>query len=126
MGGAGRLSQQSALFELQVSRYGTRCFGDKNQESVDRFFFDAILLYLAVAHFGRGRGEWSRSEHPEHWRAVVQRVVEGNSADFPKVAQDGAPLDCNGMQEEFGRRAGWAIERVLSNLYPDTGLPKIG
>jgi len=33
----------------------------------------ALLRYLAVAHFGRGRGEWVQGEAPAHW---VQTVVE--------------------------------------------------
>lgn len=97
-----------------------------NQESIDRFFSDVLLLYLAVAHFGRGRGEWSRSEHPEHWRSEVQRVIEGDSADLPKLAQGGAELDRRQMEEEFGRCTGWAIEQVLRNLYPDSKLPQMG
>jgi Domain of unknown function (DUF3482)/50S ribosome-binding GTPase len=31
----------------------------------------ALLCYLGVAHFGRGRGEWEDSEHPAHWRETV-------------------------------------------------------
>ena len=31
----------------------------------------ALLRYLAVAHFGRGRGQWSEGEAPAHWREVV-------------------------------------------------------
>ncbi len=27
----------------------------------------ALLRYLAVAHFGRGRGEWVQGEAPPHW-----------------------------------------------------------
>jgi len=34
-----------------------------------------LLCYLAVAHFGRGRGEWEDAEHPVHWRQVVQDAV---------------------------------------------------
>jgi len=97
-----------------------------NQDSIYRFFIDALLLYLAVAHFGRGRGEWSRSEYPEHWRSEVQRVIKGDSADLPKVAQGGAPNDRGSLEEEFSRCADWAIERALSNLYPDAKLPKMG
>ena len=33
----------------------------------------ALLRYLAVAHFGRGRGEWAEGEAPPHWADVVQR-----------------------------------------------------
>ena len=31
----------------------------------------SLLTYLAVCHFGRGRGEWEESEQPEHWREAV-------------------------------------------------------
>jgi hypothetical protein len=31
----------------------------------------ALLRYLAVAHFGRGRGDWAAGEAPPHWRALV-------------------------------------------------------
>ena len=30
----------------------------------------ALLRYLAVAHFGRGRGDWAQGEAPPHWPAV--------------------------------------------------------
>jgi hypothetical protein len=36
----------------------------------------AITRYLAVAHFGRGRGEFAQDEYPGHWRAVVEAAVE--------------------------------------------------
>ena len=36
----------------------------------------AITRYLAVAHFGRGRGEYAQDEYPGHWRAAVEAAVE--------------------------------------------------
>ncbi len=36
----------------------------------------ALLRYLAVAHFGRGRGEYTESEHPEFWQNKVVSIVE--------------------------------------------------
>jgi hypothetical protein len=36
----------------------------------------ALLRYLAVAHFGRGRGDYSESEHPKFWQAAVANAVE--------------------------------------------------
>jgi len=35
----------------------------------------AVLRYLAVAHFGRGRGEYVQSEYPHHWVSVVDVAV---------------------------------------------------
>ena len=57
---------------------------------------------------------------------MVQRVIEGDLVDLPKVAQGGVPNDRGHMEEEFERCASWAIEYVLSNLYPEAKLPKMG
>jgi len=35
----------------------------------------ALLRYLAVAHFGRGRGQWAEGEAPPHWREVVAHAL---------------------------------------------------
>jgi hypothetical protein len=35
----------------------------------------ALLRYLAVAHFGRGRGQWIEGEAPAHWRDVVAAAL---------------------------------------------------
>ena len=35
----------------------------------------ALLRYLAVAHFGRGRGAWVQGEAPPHWRETVAAAL---------------------------------------------------
>jgi hypothetical protein len=35
----------------------------------------ALLRYLAVAHYGRGRGEWAESEYPPFWSALATAIV---------------------------------------------------
>lgn len=55
--------------------------GDDNcvRWTVDHFAAQAELIlitYLAVAHFGRGRGEWKEGEHPPHWAAAARAVIE--------------------------------------------------
>jgi GTPase SAR1 family protein len=35
----------------------------------------ALLRYLAVAHYGRGRGEWAESEAPPHWPGTVAAAL---------------------------------------------------
>jgi len=35
----------------------------------------ALLRYLAVAHYGRGRGEWAESEYPPFWQDKVAAAV---------------------------------------------------
>ncbi|HET9652041.1 MAG TPA: DUF3482 domain-containing protein, partial [Usitatibacter sp.] len=45
----------------------------------------ALLRYLAVAHYGRGRGDWVESECPPHWRTVVDSVVEKRRGRFDEA-----------------------------------------
>lgn len=35
-----------------------------------------LLCYLAVAHFGRGRGEWKEGNQPAHWHEACEAVIE--------------------------------------------------
>ncbi|MBX7207044.1 MAG: GTPase domain-containing protein [Verrucomicrobiaceae bacterium] len=35
-----------------------------------------LLCYLAVAHFGRGRGEWRDGVQPAHWHEACAKVIE--------------------------------------------------
>lgn len=55
-----------------------------SQDAQKNFFADAVLLYLAVAHFGRGRGEWSQSECPQFWRDVLSSVLAESGAFTPE------------------------------------------
>ena len=43
--------------------------------ALDAMVEAALLRYLAVAHFGRGRGDWAASEAPAHWAQVVSDSV---------------------------------------------------
>ncbi len=45
----------------------------------------ALLRYLAVAHFGRGRGDWSPGEAPAHWPPAVAQALEKQRAAWAAV-----------------------------------------
>ena len=42
---------------------------------LDELAHAALLGYLAVAHFGRGRGNWVASDHPAFWSDQVSAVL---------------------------------------------------
>ena len=50
---------------------------------LDGLVVSALLRYLAVAHYGRGRGEWQESEYPPFWR---ERVAHAVAAQQPSLA----------------------------------------
>ena len=72
----------------------------------------ALLRYLAVAHFGRGRGEWSEGEHPAHWRPLVARLIEERRARFD-AAWPAGPTALQPVLAECAREA-------LATLYPES------
>jgi len=77
----------------------------------------AILRYLAVAHFGRGRGEWTESEHPKIWRAVVADVIEAGGSDIRKAVE----LTVSTISREdnpIGKTLSELAEKTLTQLYP--------
>ena len=54
-------------------------------EFLERLTVTALLRYLAVAHFGRGRGEWSEGEHPAFWQPLVEEEVARRKAELSRV-----------------------------------------
>jgi GTP-binding protein EngB required for normal cell division len=51
-------------------------------EVLDDLTRSALLGYLAVAHFGRGRGEWTQTEPPAFW---VERIEEALAPQWEKL-----------------------------------------
>lgn len=48
-----------------------------------------MLTYLAVAHFGRGRGEWQQSVEPAHWNQIVEEVLNEHSDGVDRLWKEG-------------------------------------
>ncbi|HVE50287.1 MAG TPA: DUF3482 domain-containing protein [Casimicrobiaceae bacterium] len=61
---------------------------------LSRLVTEAILRYLAVAHYGRGRGDWVETEYPAFWKPLVSRLVEQRSASFTAAWSQRQP-ECN-------------------------------
>jgi len=72
----------------------------------------ALLRYLAVAHYGRGRGEWTDRGYPDFWSEAVKTVVEAH-----REALSGAwtGRDAEGAAEALAP----AIREVLSGAARD-------
>ena len=96
-----------------------------NAEALDQLLEAALLRYLAVAHFGRGRGEWSQGESPPHWREVVQRALAPHRDALGVIWQE---RDARGEGGDEGERltaaalvpiVGEAAAGTLDALYPD-------
>jgi hypothetical protein len=80
----------------------------------------AVLRYLAVAHYGRGRGEWVASEYPPFWRDAVTAAIERAGGVGPVIALRGAE-GCNvaSLGTAWQRKLRDVSLAVLAALYPD-------
>ncbi len=95
-----------------------------NAEALDRVLEALVLRYLAVAHFGRGRGEWAVGESPPHWVPVVAEAIGAERTAFAAVWQrrsarpvaggDGIEL-LPALRTDVRR----VVLRTLQQLYPD-------
>jgi hypothetical protein len=80
----------------------------------------AVLRYLAVAHYGRGRGEWTASEHPPFWRDVVNAAIERDGGVAAIVALRNAPgCDVTVLAKMWQAKLADITRAVLGALYPD-------
>jgi hypothetical protein len=79
----------------------------------------AVLRYLAVAHFGRGRGDFVAGEYPAHWAALVEEVVAIHRARLAELWSGAARGDPRDVLTARLRAPLEAItEEVLRRLYP--------
>ena len=59
---------------------------------LDALLRSALLGYLAVAHHGRGRGEWRQGDPPAAWVAAVDAALAEQAAESQALWARRAPL----------------------------------
>lgn len=74
-----------------------------SETAIRNFALEALLLYLAVAHFGRGRGDWAEGECPDFWRTMLAQTLAKQKTDIRHL-----PIMLDSV-----------LRHVLSELYPD-------
>jgi hypothetical protein len=80
----------------------------------------ALLRYLAVAHYGRGRGDWVEGEYPARWVALVEEVVASRNAELEGLwaeAEQGA--DAAQLARQASSLVSWSARDALVRLYPE-------
>lgn len=80
----------------------------------------ALLGYLAVAHFGRGRGAWTESESPAFWADAVDTVLATHHEALQRLWSQRAEATTPAALQ--AGLAAWFTETsraLLQRLYPD-------
>jgi hypothetical protein len=85
----------------------------------------AVLRYLAVAPYGRGRGDYAASEYPAFWRDVVADEIAQH--DVATVVAQRRDEGCESA--ELARTFEWLLAAiatgVLQTLYPAADAPAL-
>jgi len=80
-----------------------------------------LLRYLAVAHFGRGRGEFREGEDVERWQAEVKRALLDEAEDWrelwKRLGKD--PDAVAWVKPEIRDLLDRALRGILSRGYPE-------
>jgi hypothetical protein len=78
----------------------------------------ALLRYLAVAHYGRGRGDWAESEYPTFWPPLVAQILNTHRDQLAALWAQRQPT-CDVERIEAGLRAllADAGREALDRLY---------
>jgi len=86
---------------------------------MDALLRSALLRYLAVAHFGRGRGDYAESEAPAFWQEVVTQAFEPRAAACHALWLDArSSRDRSAIESDLrALLVGTAVD-VLERLYP--------
>ena len=101
----------AAAYNLRSDKKGTElAWSDK---AVSSFILEAVLLYLAVAHFGRGRGEWAESESPAFWKETALEALKERSGDLKKIRL----LDQDAMEGRLVLTIDSLIRTIFVRLY---------
>ena len=86
---------------------------------LDALVADVVLRYLAVAHYGRGRGEWRAGEFPAFWREQAGAAVATHRAALAALwKKRGAEPEAQRLEAEIAAVLKAIAGDVLAALYP--------
>ena len=124
----GALGAAGVARGLNVVRGTDRSWVSLTPEALQALLQATLLRYLAVAHFGRGRGQWRDGEAPAHWAGPVQQALAAHADAWRALWQGRSTSFDNPGESE---RLAQALQPLLSRctrssldlLYPGAWEP---
>lgn len=115
----GALGGAGVAHGVNVVRGKTESSVRWQEEFLDGLVTSSLLRYLAIAHYGRGRGEWKESEYPPFWRQLVVDAVLANQAQLAAVwARRAADDGCERLEGALRKALSDMALGLLDELYP--------
>jgi hypothetical protein len=87
-------------------------------EFLDRLARDALLRYLAVAHFGRGGGAFRERARPELWQATVERELGKRSQALASGWAKARGAGSDAAADHLRSVIDTCVREILIELYP--------
>jgi Domain of unknown function (DUF3482)/50S ribosome-binding GTPase len=115
----GALGGAGVAHGVNVVRGKTESSVRWQEEFLDGLVTSSLLRYLAIAHYGRGRGEWKESEYPPFWRQLVVDAVVANQAQLAAVwARRSSDEGCERLEGSLRKTLSDMALGLLEELYP--------
>ncbi|MBK6361512.1 DUF3482 domain-containing protein [Candidatus Skiveiella danica] len=90
-------------------------------ESLTEAFGKSVMLYISIAHFGRGQGQWRRKEDPTNWTIAANEVLQRDGERLKRLwAKVGAPASSQREEGECETEVRHFLREVLRHLYPES------
>ena len=99
-------------WNLQKKKSGADLFW--SEKALSGFLLETVLLYLAVAHYGRGRGDWKESESPEFWKDAALRAIQEEKLSFELLRDSDPDTALGNLMQSIDR----ILKRIFTELYP--------
>jgi len=107
---------------INVVRGTDRSWVTLGDEALHAFTEAALLRYLAVAHFGRGRGDWVAGEAPPHWAGAVRDALAPERAALAAAWADRSTA-VDALATALKAPMHRAATGLLRRLYPQAHNP---
>ncbi|MBU1236280.1 MAG: DUF3482 domain-containing protein [Gammaproteobacteria bacterium] len=119
----GALAAAGIARGLNVVRGTDKSWVGWHAEALTPVLRSALLRYLAVAHFGRGRGNWAEGESPSHWAPVVDAALAARADALAELWQHRGnrydnPGEAESLAADLQPILAAAARETLERLYP--------
>lgn len=121
-GVVGALTMAGAAWGFNTSTDRNKTTMEFADDFLQTLMVGSVLRYLAVAHFGRGRGNFVEGEAPAFWQAEVEAAVaaQPGMADMWQAVRTAA--DPVQAQTQLREMLTAVSRQVLAKLYPGAAI----
>mgnify|MGYP001189155948 CR=1 FL=1 len=93
-----------------------------SSDALTEAFGKSVMLYLSVAHFGRGQGQWRRMDEPMNWTGAANEVFKQDSVRLKHLWLNlGATTNSLHEKARCETEVRHFLREVLLRLYPESG-----